>query len=86
MRSDGDPMSVVRWWQTALNGGAPTLLQEQPPLPRGAGAAPPPGSLVIDWTETFQTIDPGFGGAFTEAAALNWRALSRADRARVIDL
>ena len=40
-------------------------------------------ALIVDTSETFQEI-LGFGGAFTEAAALNWRSLSEADQAEVI--
>ena len=42
-------------------------------------------SLVIDTSKSFQEI-LGFGGAFTEASAINWRKLSAADQQKVIHL
>ena len=61
------------------------LLEDQPPLTMTSidGDAPP--ALVIDRDETFQTIR-GFGGAFTEASALNWKLLSPEDQVEVIRL
>ena len=48
--------------------------------------APPVGKVLsIDRSTTFQTM-LGFGGAFTEASALNWRTLTPADQAEVIRL
>eukprot|EP00965_Chrysotila_dentata_P228954 6196896-Pleurochrysis_carterae.AAC.3 len=40
-------------------------------------------SLQIDHSKTYQTV-VGFGGAFTEAAAINWRLLSQHDQEEVI--
>ncbi len=54
-------------------------LSEQPPvppLPRPAADGP---SLRVDPTRRMQALE-GFGGAFTEAAAVNWLALSPATR------
>jgi hypothetical protein len=47
----------------------------------------PPTShtLEVDTRVTFQEI-LGFGGAFTEATAINWRKLSKADQDEVIRL
>ena len=42
-------------------------------------------ALVVDRRHKFQEI-LGFGGAFTEAAAINWRLLSEEDQAEVIRL
>lgn len=42
-------------------------------------------TLEVDATSTYQEI-VGFGGAFTEAAAINWRSLSDADQQEVIRL
>ena len=40
--------------------------------------------LVVDTTSIFQTME-GFGGAFTEAAALNFFSLSESDQSLVLD-
>ena len=49
-------------------------LTEQPLLPRADAADPSLPRLVVDATQRFQT-HLGFGGAFTEAAAVTWQAL-----------
>ncbi len=49
--------------------------------------APVPSSsavVYIDPAKTFQTIE-GFGGAFTEAAAVTWRNMGEANQKRVIE-
>ena len=65
----------MRWFLSARDGGA--RLAEQPPLPRcdaAEAASGHPAVLTVDTTRRFQTIE-GFGGAFTEAAAVTWQAL-----------
>ncbi len=57
-------------------------LAEQAVLQPGSGAADLP-SVYIDPQRRFQTIE-GFGGAFTEAAALTWHKLSPARRQEVL--
>jgi len=42
-------------------------------------------ALLVDASKTYQSI-VGFGGAFTEAAAINWRSLSPEDQEKVIKL
>ena len=42
-------------------------------------------SLVVDWTKTYQEI-VGFAGAFTEASAVNFKALSKHDQQKVMSL
>ena len=77
----------VEWVQTVRRtDGSTLLLQDMPPLQmRPLGSAPSGRSLVVNRKRTFQTI-LGFGGAFTEAAAINWRRLSAADQAEVVRL
>jgi len=67
--------------------GTTDLLKEMPPLkmekmdkPCDEHKCP---SLQIDHSKTYQTV-VGFGGAFTEAAAINWRLLSQHDQEEVI--
>jgi len=74
----------VRWTQTARSGETLTLLEEQPPftLSKGGGALPD-ASITVDSSQHFQEF-AGFGGAFTEAAAINWRKLSPKDQDKLI--
>ncbi len=58
-------------------------LTEQAPLPLQPGSPATPG-LRIDTRQAFQTIE-GFGGAFTEAAAVNWLALSGTRRREILE-
>lgn len=65
----------MRWFLSAREGGA--RLAEQPPLAPRAGAGDAEGHppvVTVDTTRRFQAIE-GFGGAFTEAAAVTWQAL-----------
>lgn len=72
----------LRWLLTARDGGA--RLAEQPTLPAMEPGAPGPGPrLHVDTTRRFQAIE-GFGGAFTEAAAVTWQALPEAARERFL--
>jgi glucosylceramidase len=57
-------------------------LTEQPPLP-GGPFDPALPAISVDPGRTFQTV-LGFGGAFTEAAAVTWRALGEARRDDVL--
>ena len=64
---------TVQWTQTAFTPKSmPNLFKEQKPLK--LTPAKPPGkkdkALAIDCSQTYQTL-LGFGGAFTEASALN---------------
>ena len=77
---------TVEWTQTMRkNDGTLILLEDQPPLTMHASGSNQPPALVIDRTEKYQTL-AGFGGAFTEAAALNWKSLSSEDQAEIIRL
>ena len=84
-----DSKANVEWVQTALfEDGTMHLLKDMPPLPLSSleeDVSAEAKALVIDRSRTYQEI-LGFGGAFTEAAALNWQSLTLADRADVIHL
>lgn len=69
--------------QTAFNGGTPDLLKEMPKVHFQRSAQPTERSIIVDRTQQFQEM-LGFGGAFTEAAAVNWRKLSKGDQHKVI--
>jgi glucosylceramidase len=71
----------VRCILTARDSGA--RLTEQPPLTPCPGETGLP-SVSVDSERTFQAIE-GFGGAFTEASAVNWLALSTARRQEVLE-
>ena len=76
----------VEWEQTAmLKAGKYDLGKAMPPLTLTPMEAPSGKALSLDRGDKFQTL-LGFGGAFTEAAALNWRSLKPADQAEVIRL
>ena len=80
------PFAQVEFTQTArFKDGSTDLLKAMDPLSMQAMPRPSGKALAIDWTTTYQEI-VGFGGAFTEAAAVNWRALSDADRSEMIRL
>jgi glucosylceramidase len=70
---------AIHWFLSARDGGA--RLAPQPPL--AAAGAPEavghPAVLTVDATRRFQVLE-GFGGAFTEAAAVTWQALPPAAR------
>jgi glucosylceramidase len=70
----------IRWFLTARDGGA--RLAEQPPLRPVAGETGLP-SLWVDTRHRFQEIE-GFGGAFTEAAAVTWLALGAGRREELL--
>jgi glucosylceramidase len=58
------------------------LMIEQPPLPTLPAEAGLPG-VMVDPARRFQRIE-GFGGAFTEAAAVTWLKLGAAQRQAVL--
>ena len=68
----------TRWVLSARDGGA--CLAEQTPLaladPESAASLP---SLLVNSERRFQTL-LGFGGAFTESAAVTWQSLGAAAR------
>jgi len=67
---------------TAKDTGA--RLTEQPVMPIGTVADGSIASVFIDPAKQFQTIE-GFGGAFTEAAAVTWRKLSPTNQQAIIN-
>ena len=77
----------VDWVQTArFKDGSTDLLKDMHPLRMEAmDSLPTDRTLEVDVSRTYQEV-LGFGGAFTEAAAINWRLLSEADQEEVIRL
>jgi glucosylceramidase len=73
--------SLIRQFLTARDGGA-RLTAQTPLQPDGGGPDLP--SVLVNTELSFQTIE-GFGGAFTEASAINWLALSSARRQEVLE-
>ena len=74
--------------QTArFRDGSTVLMKDQPQVEMKSMAdfLPAEHTLTIDTTKTYQEI-VGFGGAFTEASAINWRLLSKEDQEKVINL
>jgi glucosylceramidase len=71
----------VRHFLTAKD--TPDRLSEKPPLTMGPAAESVLASVMIDPERRFQTIE-GFGGAFTEAAAVTLRRLSPASQERIL--
>jgi len=76
-------MRVVRAIVSARDSGTrlseqapPRLVDEEPGSSHGA-------TLFVDTTRRFQSLE-GFGGAFTEAAAVTWQALPPAPRAQLL--
>ncbi len=72
--------SVLRCFLTSREGGQ--RLGVQPPLRMGAGDAGLP-RVYVQPQRVFQTIE-GFGGAFTEAAAVTWLKLAPAQRTQLL--
>jgi len=70
-----------RWFLTARDSDA--RLAEQP-SPAAAAIEPGLPSVSVDTERRFQVIE-GFGGAFTEAAAVNWLALSDRRRQELLE-
>ena len=77
----------MEWVQTArFEDGKTALLAEMPALQMEHMTEPPTEKAIeIDSSKKYQTI-LGFGGAFTEASAINWRLLEPEDQDKVIDL
>ena len=76
----------IEWTQSApLDGGMYNRAAPMPPIELVPMDAPPQdeGVLRIDRSVKYQSLN-GFGGAFTEASALNWRSLPAAQQAEVI--
>ena len=69
------PAPRLRSWLSSLDGGE--RLAPQPDLDWHEGPAPAGPSVFVDPTRRMQTL-LGFGGAFTEAAALTWQQLPTA--------
>ena len=72
--------SLIRPFLTARDSGA--RLTEQTPL-RPDASEPDLPSVLVNTERAFQSIE-GFGGAFTEAAAVNWLALGSARGEQVL--
>ena len=75
------PIAPIRSYLTAREGGA--RLTIQPPHWPDAGEPDLP-SVWVNTKHRFQTIE-GFGGAFTEAAAVSWLALEPARREELLE-
>ena len=75
----------VSWTQTARLGEKVTLLEDQTPFVLSSGACDgcPDPAISVDSKQTFQTFE-GFGGAFTQASAVNWRKLNATGQAELI--
>jgi glucosylceramidase len=58
-------------------------LAEQPPLVAAGAADAALARLLVNTERRFQTME-GFGGAFTEAAAVTWQRLSEARREQLL--
>ena len=77
---------TVEWTQTARDGSTMTLLEDQKPLNMAASIGKPKGpAIIVDRSKKFQEF-AGFGGAFTEATAINWRKLDAKHQEEVIKL
>ena len=77
---------AVQWSQTIMMPDSSYhLAKQQTPVPLVKMSPPEGRALSIDRSKKFQTL-VGFGGAFTESAALNWRSLTASDQAEVIKL
>jgi len=76
----------VEWTQTARNSdGSLVLLRDMAHLSMGSLDGAGEKGVVVDRGTRHQTFE-GFGGAFTAAAAINWRSLTPADQAELIHL
>lgn len=76
------PVGTFRMILTEKDGVA--RLAEQPVTPIGKAANHSFSTVFIDATKQFQTIE-GFGGAFTEAAAVTWQKLSATNQQAIIN-
>ena len=75
------PARRIRCYLTARDTGA--RLTEQPALTPQAGESGLP-TVIVNTGRAFQSIE-GFGGAFTESAAVAWLALGTAQRQQVLE-
>jgi glucosylceramidase len=75
---------MMEWTQSAVIDGGYRLAERMPPITLTSMDAPSGPALLIDRSKTYQEII-GFGGAFTEASAINWRSLSMTEQAGVIN-
>lgn len=82
----GKPL-VMQVTQTAFgaDGKTPDLLKALPEVSLAKSDPPTTAALVIDASQQFQEI-LGFGGAFTEATADNWKQLSSEDQEKIMKL
>ena len=81
-----DAALEVKWSRTAMHkSGSDDFFKDMPPLTLVKMKKPSERALSVDRGTTYQKII-GFGGAFTEASALNWRSLSKKDQDEVIRL
>lgn len=71
----------MEWVLSQKFGGQ--LLQKQGPLPELQNDEGPTARVWFDPAHGFQEIE-GFGGAFTEAAAVTWQQLAPAQRQEVL--
>jgi glucosylceramidase len=67
---------------TAMDSGK--LLAPYAKIPAGDRSPSPEAVVFIDPSRTFQEIE-GFGGAFTEAAAVTWAKMGEENRKRIIE-
>ena len=82
--TDPPDAAALRWVLTAQ--GSSDRLCEQTPLAAATALSPVAGglpSVFVDTQRRFQLIE-GFGGAFTEAAALTWQGLDAAGRKELL--
>ena len=78
------PSATMQWSRSKFaTNGKHDLALEMPPVELKKMERPTDRALSIDRAVKFQELT-GFGGAFTEAAALNWRSLSEEDQDKVI--
>ncbi len=75
------PAASVRCWLSARDGGQRLAEQGAPTLAGAADTGLP--RITVNTQRCFQSV-LGFGGAFTEAAAVTWHALPVSERERVL--
>jgi len=75
----------LRMVQTAYDASSPDLLKTMPEGQMEFSAQPTSGALVINTATKYQEY-LGFGGAFTEASAVNWRAMSDEEQKEILHL
>jgi len=79
----GVPLRMV---QTAFDASSShDLLKTMPDTTMETFATPASGALIIDANTKYQEY-LGFGGAFTEASAVNWRGMSEEKQAEILHL